>query len=279
LLSDPRFVSAWTLLSNALNDQADFGYADREKALAEARSAAERAIEIDPQSADAHLAMHRVVLFQDWNFKAAESQLQLALTLEPKNQWAMGAATDLAIFQGRLDMALEFARRGVEYDPVNPSRYGDLGAALYVSRRYPEALQAYRKALDLNPNREGIHMQIGYVLFASGDPLAALAEFDQDGVDGESCICRVLVYDALGRKAEAGATYAHLLPSQSGKDAYDVALIHAGRGDLDEAFTWFGVAFRQHDGSLLWIKTDPLLKNVQSDPRYSALLAKIGLPN
>jgi tetratricopeptide (TPR) repeat protein len=162
---------------------------------------------------------------------------------------------------------------------VNPSRHGDLATVLYNAGQYPEALTVYHKVLDLNPTRAAIHLDIGVVLLAQGKPLAALAEWDleKDKDLRENCLCRVLAYDALGRSAEANAIFARLEQSQTEKYPYDIGLVHASRGELDQAFKWFDKAYRLHDNDLLWIKVDPFLKSVHSDPRFSALLKKMGL--
>jgi hypothetical protein len=110
-------------------------------------------------------------------------------------------------------------------------------------------------------------------------PIAALAEADRerDKTLRERFGCRVLAFDALGRRAEADAALAIMENVHVGDDAYEIGRIHASRGQIDQAFAWFDRAYRQRDMDLFWVKVDPLLKNVQSDPRFSTLLKKMGL--
>jgi TPR repeat protein len=91
------------------------------------------------------------------------------------------------------------------------------------------------------------------------------------------CNCRVLALDALGRKAEADSALAYLIKNHAGDEAYEIGVVFAARRNLDEAFNWFDRAYRQHDSEMLDAKIDPLLKNVQSDSRFNALLKKLGL--
>jgi TolB-like protein/Flp pilus assembly protein TadD len=277
LRADPAFSSAWALLSAALNAQAEFGYLDADNATQEARRAAERAIEVDPERADGHVALASILIGNDWDMRGGLAQLHRALALNPKDSLALSWAGSLASSRGQFDQGIELARKGIESDPVNYKRYQDFALILYHAGRYPEAMTAYRKVLDLNPGTQAIHLFIGQVLLAKGDPAAALAEMDRetDRAIWEQCGCRVLAYDALGRRAEANATLADLEKNHADQDAYDIGLIHANRGDSDQAFAWLDRAYRQHDFDLFWVQFDPLLKNVQSDSRFKALLMKL----
>jgi tetratricopeptide (TPR) repeat protein len=133
---------------------------------------------------------------------------------------------------------------------------------------------------DLNPSEYGLHLLVARVLIAKGEPVAALAESDRETDTNlrEQCACRVLAYDALGRVADAESTLSVMMNNHAKEDAYDIGLIQANRGNVDKAFDWFERAYRQRDGDLLAVKVDPLVKNVQSDPRFKALLAKLNIP-
>jgi hypothetical protein len=86
-----------------------------------------------------------------------------------------------------------------------------------------------------------------------------------------------MAYDLLGRKAEADAELASLIRKHAADSAYAIALVYANRAEIDHAFEWFDRAYQQHEFSLLDIKVQPLLKNVQADPRFPALLRKLNL--
>jgi hypothetical protein len=87
----------------------------------------------------------------------------------------------------------------------------------------------------------------------------------------------VLAYDALGRKGEADAALANLEKHHTNYNAYQIALVYANRGELDQAFGWLDRAYRQRDGQLLGLKVSPWTKNLRSDPRFNALIRKLGL--
>jgi adenylate cyclase len=113
-------------------------------------------------------------------------------------------------------------------------------------------------------------------MLASGDPAGALSTIDRDpGL--ASCGCRVLALDALKRKADADLALAKLKQDHAKDNANGIALIYANRGEVDQAFKWPDRSYRQREGNLGPIRVNPLLKNVQSDPRFKQLLIKLGL--
>jgi len=139
-------------------------------------------------------------------------------------------------------------------------------------------LKTYYRGLDLNPVGRNKHLFPAQILLGQSDPSSALAEMNREPDEkvrlGWSC--RVLAYDALGRREEADAALTYLKKYHAEDGAYGIARVYANRGQLDEAFSWLGRAYRLRDPGILRAHADPLLKNVQSDPRFAALLKKSG---
>jgi hypothetical protein len=275
--ADPKFVDAWEELSEALSVEGENGFVPMDSARKEAGLAAQHALELGPGLADPHVAMARILIVDDLDLTGGEDQLRQALELEPNNAWALSLAGMLAGWRGDFDKAIKIMQSSVAGDPVNSSRYRDLANILFFARKYPGAMDTYRKRLDMNPGDREKHQFIGRVLLAKGDSLGALAEMDRETDDQRrlSNSYRVLAYDALGRKAEADAALTYL--EQKDDDPYGIGRAYANRGDRDQAFKWFDRAYRQRDSSLLAAKVDPLLKNVQSDSRFTVVLKRLGL--
>jgi adenylate cyclase len=168
-------------------------------------------------------------------------------------------------------------QRSIDNDPVNPHRYYDLASDLYFAGRYPESLVAIRKHNDLSPGANDSIPLAGFIMLVTGDPAGALVKIDSDPDLATNCGCRALALDALGRKPEADHAMAELERNHANDSAYDIALIYANRGDVDQAFKWLDRAYRQHATRVSSVRVDPLLKNVQSDPRFGVLLRKLGL--
>ncbi|MGO9945492.1 MAG: TIR domain-containing protein [Steroidobacteraceae bacterium] len=277
---DPMFAAAWAVLAAVVQDDfVIYSTSSYQKARAEAYPAAERALVLDPSLSDAHLAMAQILHDLDFDFKRAGAEITKALTLDPGNSGAFRAATDLALTEGRFDEARQFAQQAVARDPLAVGNYRALGDANLCSGLLAEAEVAWRKALELNSAAEGIHYRLGAMLIARGEPAAALAEMEQNP-DKEWRIAGLpLALDALGRKDEADHALAVAVEKLSEIGPYQIALIYAHRNDLNPAFLWLDRAYQERDGALpIYLKGDPLLKNVRQDPRYKGLLKKMNLP-
>jgi TolB-like protein len=274
--ADPQFANAWALLSTALQIQGEENYVPSVQADSEGRRAAFRSIELNPKLPDAHTALARIYIVHDLDIVTGEEQLQEALKLDPSSSWALSWSAILAAYNGEFDTALGLVHKSIDSDPVNPTRYGNLAAILYYARKYPEALTAGRKSDDLRPGANNSSTWAGLISLATGNPGGALKQMETNP-DLAACGCRVLALDALGRKSEADLALANLEKDHANDNASGIAKVYASRGNLDQAFKWFDRGYRQHEDDLLWIKVDPLVKNVQNDARFAVLLQKLGL--
>jgi adenylate cyclase len=300
LTADPRYAAAWARRSMLLGDlnfhltrtpagaeaandpQGATRRTAAASALAQAHDAVKEALKLDPNLPEAHLAAARLLLGWDGNRVAAEEEVHKAVSLDPKDPLALAFAARLAAQRGDFDWALAAAMRAIAVDPTDPAKYDALAEIYYHAGNYSEALATVRKEWELAPGLVGKHWSISQILFAKGQVAAGLAELDLDP-DSRSAYClgcgfRVMMYDALGRKAEAEVALSRLKREHPDDGAYEFARIHAERGQLDLAFQRFEQAISLHDDSVQWLKFDPLLKNAQRDPRFRLLLRKVGLP-
>jgi TolB-like protein/Flp pilus assembly protein TadD len=277
--ADPRYVDAWSLLSAAQSAQADEGFGDQASLRLQAAQAADHAFELDPNSAAAHIAKARI-LFHDWEFAEADAHIRQASALEPRSSIALSWSATIAQTMGRLKEAEGLRLRAIQSDPVNPSRYGDLAGTLYSSGRFGEAYAMMRRYLDLRPASRGAHNFSGLLLLLKGDPKAALAEMEQetDPDYRSNCYCRVMVYDALGRSAEADQLLATFEKNHATDDAMGLAAVYARRRKIDLAFHWLDLAYQHRELNLTGILSDPLFNDLAADPRFKAILAKMKLP-
>jgi len=178
---------------------------------------------------------------------------------------------------GRLDEALAQERRAAELDPLSMAAHHDLGLAAYDAGRTDEAVAAFKKALELNPEFPGTHSSLGEVYLAQGQAQQALAEMELEPELAFRLQGQALAYHALGRKKESETALAELIAKYRADAALQVAEVYAFRGETDQAFAWLERAYAQHDSGLAEIKADPLLKNLEHDPRYAAFLKKMHL--
>jgi TolB-like protein/TPR repeat protein len=281
LEADPNYAQAWADISAAVAEEAENGFAPMEPARKEARHAAERALELAPSLSEAHVAMARYLIVDELDVVGGEREVKRALALEPNNQWALAWAGTLETMRGQFQDAAAHLQMSIVSDPVNPWRHYDLAQEYYFSGNYSQALNTFRTVVDLLPTFGSGHLFTAQILLAQGKPLLALAEADRESDEDLrlGCECRALALDALGRKAEADPALTYLIKKHADDNAYGIALVYAGRGDLEQAFNWLDRAYRQRDPGLLDVRVDPLLRNVQSDPRFAELLKKLGLMN
>jgi tetratricopeptide (TPR) repeat protein len=279
---DPNFAQAWAALAGetggvmvfGAGDSSVAGYQELDRRIADA---ANRALAIDPTLADAHVALANLA-FLDHDFPAAERQVKTALQLEPDSVNALGISIYLSIAAGHLADAERAARRVIERDPLSIDAYRGLGTALWFDGRPAEAQTAFRQVIAFRPDAESMHFRLGQVLLSEGRVQEALTQVTAEHSEKWRKFGEVMVFDALGRRAESDKLLADLLAHVGGWQ-YQLAQIYANRRDHEGALKWLEEANRVRDPGLFnYLKCDPTLSGLRSDPRYRALLTQLNLP-
>jgi len=276
---DHGYAPAWAGLSLAYAWQADAGFVPVAVGYSRAREAAEKALVLDPQLVDAHLAMGWIFSNYDWDWAAADISYRKALELEPGNAQALRAFGLQEMLFGRWSEAVDATKKAIERDPLQPNYYNTLGLVLEAVNRDADAESAYRKALELDPGGACRHMVIGRVLLLQGKSEAALPEMQREKNEGCRLAGLPLVYHALGRRRESDAALAALKSKYGGEMAYQIAEVHAFRSEADLAFEWLERAYDQRDGGISeTINGGRMFRALIDDPRYKAFLKKMKLP-
>jgi tetratricopeptide (TPR) repeat protein len=248
---------------------------------AEVLESATHALRLDPNLSDAHLTMARLLSELDWDWHASATEFKRAILLDPSNAMALRDASDHAFQMGRIDEALQYAQSAMALDPLQADNYWAAGNARQAQGSLKEAESFFRKALELNDTGSGYRRyqySVGLILLAQGHASAALGFMQQETDPVYRQHGLILVFDALGRSSDADRELASFEKTYASNWAYPIVEAYAARGDKERAFAWLDRAYRQHDVGLLAVKTDPLLKNLASDPRYKAFLRKMKLP-
>ncbi len=275
---DPNFAAAWAALANILTvEYSLFGSIDVEQARVQAHAAVNRALQIEPDLAVAHVAQGRVLAEVDWDLNAAATELQKAIRLEPGNSEPYRLAAYIEIAHGRYEEALRLLSSAVSLDPLQSWNYLVMGYATYRMGEFDKAEGYYRRALQLNPTSAKFHYVLGQLLVVRGQPSQALEEMQREVEGGFRQCGLVLALDALGRKREADQALAIAESTYAGKKSYLIALIYAARKDPDRAFASLDRALRQREGDLQYMRGEPLLSDLVSDPRYGIFVQKLGL--
>jgi adenylate cyclase len=290
---DPKFALAWAALAELYTDDAvdwsqlfpseghpDYGKDWKEvmkRAGAAARDAAERALKLDPKSAEAHLVMARVLRRIDWNWEGADAELKKARELDPGSAEIAEDAANLAMTMGRIAEGLELATLAAAQDPLGTA-YWEVGAARHRLGALDEAAAAYQHLIELYPTGSGYHFNYALVLLSRHSAQAALGEMERENNPGYQQVGLPLALDALGRRNEADREQAVAEHKWADNMAYQISYVYAARNDVEHAIYWLERAYQQHDGGLRSMKHDPMLTQVEHDPRYKALLHRMKLP-
>jgi TolB-like protein/Flp pilus assembly protein TadD len=246
-------------------------------AYEKARKSVEDALRLDPTLAVAHSSMgvlHRV----DWNWAAADREMQIALALAPRDPLVLFLAAGQSFIMGRWDDTVKLVNASLAVDPLNAGSYWILAFAQLPRGRMKEAEAAARRALELNPTYLDAHHYLGAVLLANGEADAALPEMLKETDEPARLLGSSIAYFALGRKADSDAALAKLIQREDEHHAYRVAQVYAFRRESDEALRWLDRAYAQRDGGLVNLESDPGFRKLLGDPRYKAFLRKMNLP-
>ncbi len=283
LRADPKYAPAYAELAGCYALLAIHGASPPAEVMPKAKAAASRALALDPALAHAHVTLGLVKAVYDWDWAGARESFQRALELDPNDSGVLEAYVMAYLLPlGRLEEALRVARRAHGSDPVSPRIHSVLGLVYYYQRQYDQALDQYREALELAPHFSAAYLAMGSVYEQRGLTAEALAALERgrttwSGGMGESLLAHA--YAVRGRREEAQALLAQL--TQLAKERYVsgayLALIHLGLGEKAAALDWLEKAAAQRSGSLVYLKVNPRYESLRSEPRFSALLKKIGL--
>ncbi len=272
---DNEYAPAWVQLGDIYTARAVTGSWNSMEALPAARAAAMEALRLDANSARAHALLSQIARAYDYDIETARREQQLASTLAPRDSDVQGAAANLAYFIGDYDESIRLGEEAALGDPLNLRIKLILGWGYFHAGRIDEAMSVFREMIALNPLGGGAHFYLGRALLINGDYDAALEEMDKELRDGSRIAGRALVIQAMGEPERAAAELDELIALGS-RWTYEIAMVHAYRGELDEAFTWLDRAIDRRDLGLIQILGDQFLDNLRDDSRFDAVLERLG---
>jgi TolB-like protein/Tfp pilus assembly protein PilF len=276
LARDPEFAMAWAELGMMYSREADRGWAPVGEGYGRGREAVLRALALEPELAEGHVALGHIRLAHDWDWLGAEASCRWALALAPGSVPILRSAAMVIGWLDHLGEAIELCRRALAQDPLSTLAYNNLASYLYRSGRLTEAEAAYRKALELAPQRNMTHAHLALDLLAQGRGEEALAEALKEPEDWERLRSRAIIDHAAGRHVESEAALQELIAKHQLDYACQVAQVYAVRGEPDLAFAWLERAYVQRDPGLSQLKAHPLFRDLHADPRWGAFLRKMG---
>jgi len=277
---DPHYALAFAGRSIALSiaaGEAEIAAAVREgydKAQADAR----QALALAPDLAQAHLALAFVAEQGTLDFTQANDEYERALALAPGNAQVLRESGLFAALMGHFDAGIAATRRAVVLDPLARQSHGALAQALYAARRYEEAVAAFAEVISLTPDLKGTYGDRGFAYYGLGDLERARASCETKPDAWQSRQCLAVIYDKLGRHADAEAVLAKMKAGLGDTAAYQYATIYAQWGNRAQALEWLDTALRLRDPGLEFLKTEPLLDPLRKEPRFQAIERELKFP-
>ncbi len=257
------------------------------EAYYKAQAYAEKALALDPLLPEAHIVISRV-LRNSWKLAEAEAELRSAVDLNPNLAIVHYALSGGLMISGKYDEAISETRKALQLDPKSPSVLAMAGTVFLYAGKYDEAVQHFQAALEINPDSAFAHGNLGLTYVQKGILEAGIAEIKK-GIEQSKGIAPTkendlaYAYVKAGRLKEARDILTELLEMRE-KDkepraATAIAGIYANLGEIDKSLEWLERAYEEHSGYLVSIFNDFTFDNLRSEPRFKALLKKIGFPD
>lgn len=279
---DPGYGAAYSGLADCNSGLAWHGFMSPAEALPKAYAAAQKAVEIDPQSAEAHASL-ALVLDHKWDWPAAEVEFKRALELNPQYANAHHWYGDYLSIQGRHDEALVEAKRALELDSLNLMIGTWVGLRYYLARKYDGAIEQSRNTVDLDPNFAAAHLILGASYVQQGKHKEGLDELEKAAdLSGDSPLYTAQVGVSLGLAGEKKEALRVIrqLQAISGKryvSPYGEAQIYSTLNDKEQTYKWLETAYRDHAVWMSYLAVDPLFDSIRSEAHFRDLLRRVGL--
>ena len=277
---DPAYAQAWATLSRAWTGLIALeleGDAARD-AYAEASTAVETALALAPGLASAHAARGYLLANADYDWRGAETEYRLAVELAPGDDYARHGLGRALASQGRVREALDLTRGILADDPLHATQHYWLSVYLGALGDLDEAAAAARRAIELQPEGATFHSQLTLVEVGRGDAGAALEAARGTPAGVWKDVALAFAHVAGRDRAAADEAIATLEAKHAQFAAYQVAEVHALRGDADRSLEWLERALANRDPGITLLLFDPALLRLRDDPRFVAFCAKVGLP-
>jgi TolB-like protein/DNA-binding winged helix-turn-helix (wHTH) protein/Tfp pilus assembly protein PilF len=274
---DAGYAPAHAGLSHAWWWRGIWGSKTPREAEAPSQAAAQRALELDPRLAEAHVSMGRIK-YVEWDWAGAEEAFGRALELDPNSVDARFFHGMLFMALGRFPEAVAHMHKAEQLDPLSATVQSGFGRILYRARRFEEAIPHLKKAIALEPNSRGGYGRLADVYEEMGRYAEALSLAKKEAslsISRTDDMRLPRIYARMGKRKEARQILATL--SKTGRNDIGLAGVYAALGDKDEAFRLLFMK-GQHRPILNYTKTDPPLEPLHSDPRWPVLLRSMSLP-
>lgn len=275
---DPNFAPAYLGLGETYIWLAGRGYMPTREAVAHARPALTRALELDPKYAEARIVLAVMQAQYEFDFAGADRVLPAAVADAPNyatgHQWYASHLQSM----GRFDEAIAELEKAQRLDPRSPAVRSDLGRAFYFARQTDQAIEHYKKALALDPSFKQAHYLLGLAYVQKGQPEEGIREIQEASAIPSAWLG--YAYARAGRRDDARKILKERVSAWEREKIFasGIACIHAALGEKDQAFLWLERALETRDPAIAMLNAFPYWDGLRSDARFQDLLRRAGLP-
>jgi serine/threonine protein kinase/Tfp pilus assembly protein PilF len=284
IAKDPHYAQAYVGLAESYVALPDYSSITPMGPFEKAKEAALRALEIDETLAEAHVSLASIKMNCEWDWKGAEREFKRAIELNPGYATAHHWYALYLTWMARFEEAIKEIKHAQELDPGSLVISRNIGLVFFHARQYDQAIDMACKTIEMDPGFSSTHSQLGCAYLQKSMYEEALAEIEKEkavlGLFDSDVECYIgVTYALMGETAKARQVLAKL--AEQARQFYvspsNLARIWFALGEVDRGFEWLDEAYENRDRRLIELKVDPMFDNVRSEPRFVALLNKMGL--
>jgi serine/threonine-protein kinase len=283
LARDPQNALAQAGLADAYSSLSDW-YMPPRAAIPEAKGAAMSALELDERLWAAHSALCLILTIYEWNWSGAERECRRAIELNPNAADAHDNYGMLLSYVGRAAEAATELRHAEELDPLSFRIYGDGALAFFLARNYPAGAEQAPRSIDLAPDYFVTRGYLALIYSQMGRNGDAVAQAEKGVQLTNSTVMRgflAYVYAATGQVERARGIAERLIRERTQRYVcgFEIATTKLSLGERDQAFRWLETAYEDRSLCIPTMKFDPRLDPIRSDQRYLDLIRRVGFPS
>ena len=282
---DPHYALAHVGMAEYYSVLPEYTYTAGQEAFPKAMAAAKRALAIDETQAEAH-ALLGAANDREWDWAAAEREYQRAIELNPNDARTRVLYAIHLEFLGHMPEVFEQLRRAIELDPLNMNGLDNVAEAYIYTHEYDKSVEEGKKIVEIDPTFANVHIHLSEAYFLMGKYDLWLEEWlklDTLNGDSEDLAIAKAVQREYPKTGFRGAMkqLVELQEDQSKRhylDPASIALNYAAMGEKQQALTWLEKAAAEKSAFVNYLLAEPRFDSLRSEPRYAALLKRMGLP-
>ena len=281
IAKDPGYARSYAGLADTYALMAEYYLGPPDELIPKARAATLKALSLDEQSAEGHASLALIAQNYDWDWQTAEKEFRRAIELDPNYATGHHWYAEHLAFQGRFAEAFAEMQRALQLDPLSLIMKTDRAVFLYYARQYDRSIEQFREVLEMDPDFVRAHMIVFPILQSgrSDEALAELEDWKKSRYGFWGSLLEAQVFGSTNRTAQAKRALEDLEQAAQ-RERVDPLVLAEGYlalKDYDRTVEYLNQAVAKHSPGLPSLKVDPIYDPLRSDPRFQAILQRIGL--